>query len=119
MTSPLDRRKAWRCATTNQLVMPGLGSLMANRRAAGYGQAGLAAMGLLMQMVFLIWFSLHWSEVISPMAGQASNLYEAALLLMKNLGGYFWLMAGGLALFILSWLWALITSFDILREAKF
>ena len=118
MTSPLERRQAWRCATTNLLVLPGLGSLMAGRRLEGYGQAGLAGLGILLQVVFLTWFSFHWSEVVSPTAGQASNLSEAALLLVKNLGVYLWLIAGGVVLFILSWLWALASSVGILLEAK-
>jgi len=50
----LNRKTAWACLTTNQLALPGLGSIVAGRKS-GYVQAFLAMLGLGISMFFTTW----------------------------------------------------------------
>jgi hypothetical protein len=100
---PLSRAKARNCALINQLATPGLGSCMAGRWVAGLGQLLLALAGSAM---IIGWFVLV-----------ARNTYDLWVNETEPkpvgwLGG-----AGGLTLLV-AWLWALVTSFQLLRSAK-
>src|SRR5206468_2499086 len=100
---PLNRSSARNCALINQLATPGLGSLMAGRLVAGIGQLLLAVAGFAM---FMGWFAL----VLVQFYTQMSDASET-----KSIG---WLgKTGGLA-FAVAWLWSLVTSLSILREAR-
>src|SRR5438105_1416041 len=109
---PLSRQTAWGCFTTN-LAMPGFGSLVAGR-IAGYPQAVLMMVGLVVSLLGVAraftWYAANASHLSDPQADPITNL-TAMWLAMR------WAVLG-LALFGLGWLWALITSLDILREAK-
>jgi len=105
----LDRQTAQVCMATN-LGLPGFGSLMAGR-AVGYAQAALTLAGFALTIVgglqFFVWFFANGSKFNDPMADPVDNLRTLWLAVR-------WPLLG-LALFGVSWLWALATSFAILR----
>ena len=109
---PLSRQTAWGCLTGN-LALPGSGSLVAGRRS-GYFQLALAALGLVLTMVFglrfMFWFFENWSRLHQPTADPFAALGEMWLVLR-------WALLG-LGVFLISWLWALGTSFRILHSAS-
>jgi hypothetical protein len=100
---PLSRTTARNCLLINQLATPGLGSLMAGRRVAGLGQLLLAVAGFAM---VIGWFALTLANVYN----QAINDAEP-----KPAG---WLGGAGALVFGVAWLWALVTSLQILRSAR-
>ena len=88
----------------NQLATPGLGSLMGGRIIAGIGQLVLALAGFGLVMAWFVqtlkeYYSLMGEEVPAPV----------------SYGRFF--LAGAL-LFAASWLWALLTSLSLVRQAK-
>ena len=108
---PLSRQTAWGCLTTN-LALPGFGSLAAGR-VSGYPQAALALVGLTLSAVFatrfFTWYLAHGAELqneIDPLASLSTLWAEVRWPLL------------GIGIFFLGWLWALVTSFMILSEAK-
>jgi hypothetical protein len=109
---PLSRQTAWGCFTTN-LALPGFGSLVAGH-VTGYAQALLAVGGLALTLIFgaqfLGWYVANWSRLqgaqIDPIEALA-ELWRAAR----------WPFLG-IGVFALGWLWALTTSWQILRSAK-
>lgn len=108
---PLSRQTAWGCVTGN-LALPGSGSLVAGRRS-GYPQLALAALGLILSMIFglrfIYWFFANWSRLHQPSADPVAALGEMWQVLR-------WALLG-LAVFLASWLWALGTSLRILHSA--
>ena len=108
----LDRQTAQACAATN-LGLPGFGSLMAGR-AVGYAQAALTVAGFALTLICglpaIVWFLSNWSKFNDPMAAPWDNLRALWLAVRGALLG--------MALFGVSWLWALMTSFMILRGAR-
>ncbi len=100
---PLSRAKARNCVLINQLATPGLGSCMAGRWVAGIGQLLVALVGCAM---IIGWFGLVARNTYNLWFNDAEP---------KPVG---WLgEAGGLTL-LASWLWALVSSFQILRSAE-
>jgi hypothetical protein len=93
--------------------MPGLGSLVAGR-VSGYVQAAFALAGMALTMIFgvrfIIWYIANWSRL----AGQQSDPLVALGELWLKLR---WALAG-FAIFAIGWLWALGTSWGIVREAQ-
>jgi len=87
----------------NQLATPGLGSLLAGRYLAGIGQLLLALAGFGMVVG---WFGIVLLQLYSDLQGQAQP---------KPMG---WMGAAGALTFAASWLWALVTTFSILKEAR-
>jgi hypothetical protein len=96
----LDRSKAWSCLVTNLLVMPGLGSIMARRKIAGYLQMALALGGFIVTLVALIRIVLTWAQEFQ--LPDDPGLYRAAII--------------GIAVFLLSWFWSLLTSLTLFRS---
>ena len=109
---PLDRQTAWGCLTSN-LALPGFGSLMA-RQAAGFFQAPLGLLGLVLTLAFggrfVLWFFANWPRMNDPESDPVVMLSE----LWLNVR---WAVLG-VGLFALSWLWALASSLSLLRQAK-
>ncbi len=107
---PLSRQTAWGCLTGN-LALPGSGSLVAGRRS-GYPQLALAGLGLVLSMIFglrfIFWFFANWSRLHQPSTDPFAALGEMWLVLR-------WALLG-LGVFLVSWLWALGTSFRILNS---
>jgi 4a-hydroxytetrahydrobiopterin dehydratase len=99
----LSRTKARNAAFLNLLATPGLGSLVAGRWLAGTGQLLLAIAGF---VLFLVWFMDEMSQFYGQISGDVP---------VKPLGH---LLAAGLILFALAWLWSLVTSISLLRSAS-
>jgi hypothetical protein len=108
----LSRQTAWGCLTTN-LAMPGFGSLMAGR-ISGYPQVVLTLGGMVLTMIFgvraLLWMLANWSRLHDPASDQFAIFGEMWTVLR-------WALLG-MALFGLGWLWALGSSYGIVRSAK-
>jgi hypothetical protein len=108
----LSPQTAWGCLTTN-LAVPGFGSLLAGR-AIGYLQAVLGLIGLALTLGFGIrffwWFFRNWSRMQDPAADPMAVLGELWQAVR-------WPLLG-IGLFAVSWLWALGTSWTIVREAR-
>ena len=110
---PLSRQTAWGCFTTNAAI-PGFGSLVAGY-AVGYVQAALYLVGFGMTSVFgvrfIVWYLSNYSRLQSLMdddlIGAWGEIWAAAR----------WFVLG-LAIAAVGWLWALVTSLRILREAR-
>jgi hypothetical protein len=82
-------------------------------RAVGYVQAAITLAGfgltLLLGVKFIVWAVINWPRLYGPEA----DPWETLLSIWLNLRGALL----GITLFIVSWLWALATSFMILRAA--
>jgi hypothetical protein len=108
----LSRQTAWGCLTTN-LTLPGFGSLVAGCRS-GYFQATLAIGGLILTTLFgirfILWAGANWSSL----QRNDGDPFEA---LIKMWLAMRWAVLG-IGLFAMGWLWALITSLRLLREAR-
>ena len=100
---PLSRSTARNAVLLNQCATPGLGSLLAGRRAAGLGQLLLAILGFLMVTG---WFVLLALQLYNQLVNDEPPKSVA------------WLGEVGAAIFAAAWLWSLFTSLSVLREAR-
>lgn len=100
---PLRRSELISCALINQFATPGLGSLMARRWVAGSGQLFLAVAGF---GLFIGWFVQKMRVFYGQMFGTDLPA-DAGSSLLK------W----GLMIFVASWVWSLVTSIQLLRQA--
>ena len=100
---PLDRARARNCFLINQFATPGLGSLMAGRPVAGIGQLLIAVAGFVLVM---LWFALRMSQLYNEVVNDAQPQSTA------------WAGEAGAVLFAAAWLWSLVTSLNVLREAR-
>lgn len=101
---PLTSNRLLICILMNQLATPGLGSWMARRKVAGAGQLALALAGC-----FLVVF---WTCRLA---------YDVTMEEIDQLGAQKpenWVMILGLILFGASWVWALVTSVGLWRQAR-
>ena len=109
---PLSRQTAWGCFTTN-VTLPGAGSLVAGR-VSGYAQLVLAIGGLILSGVFglrfIVWYGANWRHLHDPQLDGITALLEMWQALR-------WPLLS-MAIFLVGWLWALLTSLSILHEAK-
>ena len=87
----------------NQFATPGLGSLMGGRVVPGIGQLLLALAGF---ALVLVWFVLTMKEYYNLMTGDEPAVSYAKFFI------------AGAMLFAASWLWSLLTSISLLRQAK-
>ena len=99
----LSRTTARNSFLINQLATPGLGSLMAGRHVAGSGQLLLALAGF---GLVLAWFIALLTQMYQQLDSDAQPKSVA------------WLGELGALIFAAAWLWALITSLSLLREAS-
>ena len=101
---PLSRARIWTCILTNQTATPGLGSLMARRIVVGTGQLLLALVGffLIMGWMFKLFHRVSAEQLGDPIP--------------PNTFG--WMGRWGTICFGASWLWSLVTSFSLWRQAK-
>lgn len=100
--APVDETRAWACLVTNLLALPGLGTLMAGRRA-GWIQGLLALGGFVFTTIWFVDFLQTWFRTGSlPL--QPGPSFALALL--------------GVGLFGVSWAWALVSSIGIVRGAR-
>ena len=109
---PLSRQTAWGCLTTN-IAMPGFGSLVAGR-VSGYAQAALSVGGMIVTILFgvrfIFWYIANWARFHEAEADPMAALGEMWLALR-------WPVLG-IGIFFVGWVWALATSFLIIRSAK-
>jgi len=108
----LSRQTAWGCFTTN-LAVPGTGSLAAGR-PVGYAQLALTTIGFGLTTVFgfpfIAWCLAHW-DLMFGSERDVVAVFSATWHLLR------WALLG-IAMFLFAWLWALLTSFQILRCAR-
>jgi hypothetical protein len=93
--------------------MPGFGSLMAGR-ISGYPQVVLTFIGLALTLLcggrFLLWCLSNWARLHAPDAEPLAALGEMWHAMR-------WAVAG-IGIFFVALLWALVTSFQIVRAAR-
>jgi hypothetical protein len=100
---PASLSVARNAALVNQLATPGLGSLMAGRWIAGLGQLALAVSGF---VLVVVWFFAVMIQYYGQVTGDT---------VARPVG---WIGEIGAILFGAAWLWALVTSISLLRQAK-
>jgi hypothetical protein len=100
---PPKRTTARNCFLINQCATPGLGSLMAGRRAAGMGQLLVAVAGFVMIVCWFVQVNLQvYNELVKDVPPKSVA----------------WLGITGAVIFVAAWCWSLVTSLSILREAR-
>lgn len=100
----MSSKRVITCVLMNLLATPGLGSLMARRWVAGIGQVTLSVVGF---GLMLIWF---YQLVVVQFYGQITGNVQTHP--VGKIG-----LAGGI-LFAIGWLWSLVTSLSLMREAS-
>ena len=100
---PLTLTHARNSFLINQLATPGLGSLMAGRYVAGAGQLLLALIGF---GLVLAWFCVFFFQMYQQVDSDTAPKSVA------------WLGEAGAVIFLAAWLWSLVTSLSLLREAR-
>lgn len=99
----LKPASARNCFLVNQFATPGLGSLMGGRIVAGTGQLLLALIGF---ALVVFWFLRTMQEYYSLLDSDASPVSYAKFGL------------AGVLFFAAAWLWSLLTSISLMRDAK-
>lgn len=99
----LKPASARNCFLVNQFATPGLGSLMGGRIVAGTGQLILALIGF---AIVIYWFLRTMQEYYSLLSSEEPTVSYAK---------FGW---SGLLFFAAAWLWSLLTSISLMREAK-
>ena len=99
----VSRTAARNAALVNQFATPGLGSLMAGRWIAGTGQLLLAVAGF---VLVVMWFIEMMIQAYDQVIGDAAPHSVAGV------------GKTGALLFLLAWLWALITSISLVTRAR-
>jgi hypothetical protein len=108
-SGPVSRPRAWVLAGINLLAFPGLGTLLAGRRA-GYFQAAIMLAGFALATGYGVWFILSAVRVLADPVGKEAD-WQAAV------RPHAWIAAVGLGLCVGAWLWSLVSSVQILRAA--
>ena len=96
-----DRQAAWVCLTSN-LVLPGLGTLVARRRVTGLLQLVISQIGFVLTVVWAVLFVRDWIHRGSWPDDATPHL---------------WLGLLGVALFFLAWIWSLASSLEMLARS--
>jgi hypothetical protein len=102
----LSPATARNCFLMNQFATPGLGSLMGGRILPGLGQLLLALAGFVFVMLWFVRLMKEYYNVPYD---------EGAVAPTVSFKGYF---LSGAFLFAASWLWSLLTSLSLMRDAK-
>ncbi len=106
----LDKRRAWACVAMNQLAFPGLGTLMAGRRA-GYPQAVVMVTGFLLFTGPFLWIIYRMMQALLQPNGDIGDSLD-------HYRHYWpWLALGG-GLCGAAWVWSLWSGIAILRDVK-
>ena len=101
----ISHAKARNAALLNQFATPGLGSLIAGRWLAGSGQL----------LVFLAGFVIYCAWFIKSLKQYYSLMYSDAPIENPGLSRLAWT---GVAICAAAWLWSLVTSISLIREAS-
>src|SRR5690349_16048780 len=110
MAKPLTISKAWACAAMNQLAFPGAGTVMAGRKI-GYAQGIIMIAGFLLTMYFFCWY------IGSLIQAPFQNDWNETVF-YNEVGRRKWLGIIGAIICLVAWLWALLSSLSIVKEAK-
>jgi hypothetical protein len=109
----LDRGVAWACFTGN-LVVPGSGTLIAGKKI-GYLQLVLAFVAVALTTVFgfqfISWALAHWDQIHNDTGDDPLANFRAVLQHSRG-------AMGGIGLFALAWLMALVSSLQIFLAAR-
>src|SRR5436190_1307804 len=105
---PLTRNKAWICIAINQLAFPGMGSVMAGRWS-GYFEGAIMLAGFFLTMGFMCSYFASLFSFMSHSPGGEVHFLELCR-------PYAWAGIAGVALCLIAWCWALVSSIAILRE---
>ena len=97
-----DRATAWGYALGN-LVLPGMGTWASGRRAAGVAQLVVSQSGFVLMMSWGVWLTAVWIRTRE---------------LPTDVGPFFWLVVAGAVMFFGAWIWALLSSWQILRNPR-
>jgi hypothetical protein len=103
------RPSPWVWVLINQLAFPGLGTILAGSRLAGYAQAILMVAGFILTTGFLLYYLLCMVRLIT------SSWSEAQF--AAHYRPYLWSLYWGLGLSAFAWFWALYSSLRILRSS--
>src|ERR1019366_4751823 len=101
---PLSPARAWTCLLTNLCATPGLGSLMGRRFIAGTGQILLGLAGFIFIVGWMVELCYH---AILQQGGEPVPADSSG-----------WMLKWGVIWFGAGWLWSLVTSISLLRQAK-
>jgi len=99
----LSRARAASCALINLAATPGLGSLIARRFWAGIGQLLLALAGF---VLLVGWMFEFFDRAFSQQLGEPASTTPIG-----------WMLKWGLILFAAAWVWSLVTSISLWRQA--
>ena len=102
----MTRKRIITCVLLNLVATPGLGSVMAQRWVAGIGQIILSLAGFVLMM---IWFFQVMKSYYGQMFNNSSTEHHPVVLTGLILGA---------GLFAVGWIWSLVTSLSLMREAK-
>ena len=95
----------------NAFALPGLGTIMAGR-AIGYVQAALMCLGFFLSAGFMMLYL--GSSVGSLNRFMLTGVSEDPTVHYEP---WFWMLWLGLALSLFAWIWSIISSLTILRQA--
>jgi hypothetical protein len=101
---PISEGTARNCFFVNQFATPGLGSMMGGHLIAGIGQLLLALIGFALVMA---WFVLTLKESYNFDINGTGTPRSYAIFGIA-----------GLIIFGAGWIWALVTSLGLMREAR-
>ena len=104
----LDKKKAWVCASINQLAFPGAGTVM----------AGLW-IGYLQAIIMIAGFVLTSFYFLALIQGAVQLIMNGALSEDELHAGYhhfLWTLKVGLLLTAVAWFWSLASSITIVRS---
>ena len=101
-----EGRRPWRWLLLNLLVLPGLGTIMGGRRASGFCQLIVGLLGFACTAGALVKITLDWLDALQN---------EHAIDLDPSL---VWWAGLGLLVFLVSWIWALATSLQLMKQNR-
>jgi hypothetical protein len=103
----MTRKRALACLAMNLLAFPGLGTIMA-RRWIGYVQAVVMVAGFCLFVGFMGLYFISFGRFAMDSPDEFRAHYQPFL----------WALLTGLGLCLVAWLWSLLSSLLILRDAR-
>jgi TM2 domain-containing membrane protein YozV len=98
----ISRNAAWGCVVSN-LVLPGLGTFLAHRRVAGVIQLVISQTGFALSLLWAILLVRDWVRQGSFPEDVTPHLALGLI---------------GAAIFLLAWIWSLVSSVEILHTSR-
>lgn len=104
----ITRKRALACLAMNTLAFPGVGTIMAGRWI-GFVQAFFMSVGFCLFAGFVVWYIVSFSQF--AMSDTPERFIERYV-------PWLWALWMGLALSAFAWLWSLLSSLVVLRQAS-